>query len=462
MLWSLWNLRNRRPLLFTISVGTFCLLLVYPILDVILQNIGLSYPFRFQSGHDFAAYYLAARRFLAGVPIYSEQIGVVGTGHVYTPYSEAETLGLGSVLPPADDPRVNAYIYPPVVVLVFVPFSLIPFEAAYVLWDAVSLFALWIGVISLLRTYDVDLSWFERVLVLWALVGFQPVLYGLKQGQITVALAALFCFAAVSFERGRNALDRHRQGGRRTRLIAGALTAVASFPKLFYATSGAHLLHDRDRFTGAIGTAVLVGCLSVAVFGVEPHQTFFEILKTGKGWGGTMPLTSFAQEGFHPGYYKPFYAAGSFSFVLRGVLLFGVIGSVVVTRNCPDTERMTFVLGLTAIPLLAPVAYTLEYASLLPAAIMLGYEEWTRIDGVPAVAPVAVALLGVQLQAVRLFAVILPSKVPALDFLVPAMALLQPGLLGNILLFGLAGYRVGEPLLPESNERWDLFRRLIK
>jgi hypothetical protein len=452
MLQSLWGLRKKRPVLFTVSVGTICLLLGYPVLDVILQSIGLSYPFTPQSGHDFAAYYLAARRFLAGVHLYPEQIGVVGTGHVYTPYSAAETLGLGDVLPPADDPTVNAYIYPPVFVLVFVPFSLLPFQAAYVLWDVVSLFALWVGVLSLVRTYGVTLSRFEKVLVLWALFGFQPVLYGLKQGQITVALAALFCFAAVSFERGRNApRGQRQQGSRRTRLISGALTTLASFPKLFYATSGAHLLHDRDRLTGALGTLVLVGSLSVIVFGVAQHQTFVEIIVTGKGWGGSMPLTSFAQEGFHPGYFKPFYVAGSSSLALKGAILVGLIGSVVAIRDYPGSERPTFALGLAAIPLLAPEAYTLEFASLLPAAIMLGYGEWTRTDGVPSVAPVAVALFGVHLQALRLFAWIVPSKVPRLDFLVPAMAFLQPGLIGNLLLCGLAGYRIVEPLLSESN-----------
>ncbi|WP_311173862.1 glycosyltransferase family 87 protein [Halobellus ordinarius] len=451
MLRSLWGLRTKRPVLFAVSVGTVCLLLAYPVLDVILQSIGLSYPFTPESGHDFAAYYLAARRFLAGVHLYPEEIGVIVTGNGYTPYSATETLGLGDVLPPADDPRVSAYIYPPVIVLVFVPFSLLPFQAAYVLWNVVSLFALWVGILSLVRTYGVTLSRVEKVLVLWALVGFQPVLYALKQGQIAVALAALFCFAAVAFERGRNAPDQRQQGSRRTRLISGVLTTLASFPKLFYATSGAHLLHDRDRLTGALGTLVLLGSLSVVVFGVEQHLRFFEILMVGKGWGESMPLASFAHDGFHPGYYNPFYVAGSFSLALRGLLLFSLVGLVVVTRGRPDVERPTFVLGLAAIPLLAPEAYTIEFASLLPAAIMLGYDEWKRTGGVPSVAPVAVALFGVHLQALRLLAWIVPSKVPRLDFLVPAMAFLQPGLLGNLLLCGLAGYRVVEPLLSESN-----------
>lgn len=462
MLRSLWRLRISRPVLFTVSVATGCLLLGYPVLDFILQRIGLSYPFTPQSGHDFGAYYLAARRFLAGLHLYPDEIGVIGTGHVYAPYSGAETLGLGEVLPPADDATVNAYIYPPVFVLVFVPFSLLPFNVAYVLWDIVSLFILWIGVLSLIRTYGATLSRFERVLVLWALVGFQPVLYGLKQGQITVALAALFCFAAVAFERGRNASNRRQQRGQQTRFVSGALTTVASLPKLFYATSGAHLLHDRDRFIGALGTAVLLGGLSLILFGVEQHQTFLEIIIAGKGWEGPTSITSFAQQGFHPGYFKPFYVAGASSLALRGVLLVILIGTVVIVRDVPETKRPTFVLGLAAVPLLAPEAYTLEFASLLPAAIMLGYDEWTRSNGVPSVVPVAVALLGVQLQAVRLFAIILPSKVAAFDFLVPAMALFQPGLLGNLILFGLAGYRVVEPFISGSSNRSYPSRESIK
>jgi hypothetical protein len=423
------GLRDRRPLLFWIGLGTFAWLLGYPALDLLLQRVGVtaSYP----APVEFGAYYGAARRFVAGAPLYAVE-QTPGLQELLDLTCEGDCTGERAALRHLD------YLYPPIFVLAVVPFTVVPFTVAALLWNVVSLAVLWVGLLALLETYDVRLEWWERVALLWLLLGFQPIVASLKVGQASTLLAAMFAFAAAFFERGRRAPSVAR-----TPLLSGVFTALGSVVKPFYAVSGAHLLHDRRRLVGAVATGVVVVVGSLAVFGPGPHLKYLSILAAGEGWGVVQRPLRVGEPGvWHPGVYKPLYVLGTWSLPVRFLLLAGVVALLLRSRPCrAETERPAFVLGLAAIPLLAPVAHALEFCSLVPAAVVALRDEFGRPAGRPVVVPVAVLLLSVQVYAFRTF-IYLADAVAAFAWLRPALPVLQPGLAGNLLLFGLATYRV--------------------
>jgi hypothetical protein len=431
-----------------VSAVAVSFLLVYPFLDVLLRRYELVYGFAGpDGGHDFGAYYVAARRFLRGLSLYPSPGSTTGAGaaiHHYARYSGAEALGLGSSVPPTDRPTVSPYVYPPVFVLAFVPFALFEFATAHLLWNLFSLALFWAGMVSLIEAHRGRRSWPERFLVLWLLVGFQPLLYTMKQGQVGAVLAALLCFAGVGAERSRQG-----RRGRAWAVASGAFTLLASVVKPFYATAGAHLLRDRERLLGATVAGVGVAGASVLLFGVEAHRRYLAILAWGKGWGTAVRSGPFGPVGYYPGYFDPLVLGGELSLVVRVALVLGVVGLVVAARRVDrPTDRATFALGLALLPLAAPVAYVVEFLALLVAAVPLLDVELSRERGVPALIPAAVLLLSVHAYGLKFLVFYLDDLLPALyRALAPVLPALQPGLWGTLLLFGLAAVRVGAPLL---------------
>ncbi|MFB6196187.1 MAG: glycosyltransferase family 87 protein [Haloplanus sp.] len=422
-------LRTRRPAFVTTSLVVLTLLVAYPFVDAALRHLhALGHPrfdwvapFHF---NDFGAYATAIARWQSDHLVYwrNPEGGFFGT-----------------------------YLYPPVYLLVFLPWvalggvdvlPLTPFETAALLFELCSLLALWLGLQLVARVSGLRLAWYDRLLGLVALVGFQPLLFSMKLGQVSALVAAGFCFAYATM-----AYDPAGRWGRTAQLASGALTAAVAGIKPYYATAGTHLLCSRTRLTGAVGGGVALLALSVGVFGVENHVEYLTVLSWGKGWG-TRPS---ALSAWHPGYFEPLFVIGrrfgTATVLIRLGLLVGVAVLAVLTRDA-DVRRETFALGLAVYPLAAPEVYTQDFVALLLVAGVLVEIEFERPRGHPTLPVVAVGLLGGHAYGLAFLVFPLPDVVPFGDAVLALAPLLQPGLWGTLLLFGLSALRVAEPLDP--------------
>lgn len=396
----LWALRAERPLFVAATMVTIGALLVYPVVDWWLRAVDIAPGFQFW---DFGAYGGAVERSRTGDPLYVRSDG--GGFH-------------------------GSYLYPPVVVLLFWPFvAMFPAGQSAIVWVGVSVALLWIGLQLLASVLGLPLRWWERGLLLWLLVGFQPLLLSVKMGQTATFLTALLCFAFVALAAGN-------RDGSPWVMASGGLTALVGVIKPSYAPVGAHLLSDRFRLLGAVLTGAVVGILSLVAFGVGTHWTYLDVLRWGieQGEGGRPPTL------WLPPYYRPL-AWLSEPMPLRFVVSLVIAGYAVSAP--PEADRTVFALGVAAFPLLSPLTYTYYLVALLPAtAILLAVE--LDLDGRPAIPVIGLLLVHVHAYGLRFLVVELPPLVPSLEALEPHYLLLQPGLWGNLLLLGLAAVRVGE------------------
>jgi len=405
LLARLWARRRDRPALVAATLLLGVLLFAYPFVDYWLRGAGVASPFRF---FDFGAYTEAVERWRAGEAIYerNENGGYHGT-----------------------------YLYPPFTLWLFEPFAeLFEFREGAIAWQAVSVVLLWVGLDGLAASLGARVAWWERGLLLWALVGFHPLLLSMKLGQTAAFQAALLCLAFVGLARGHDGRLTGRLPERAASLASGAVTALVGLVKLPYATAGAHLLRDRDRLAGAVlGGGLLVG-LSVAVFGFDAHAQYLDVLAWGAGQGsGTRSPTRWMSP-----YYRPLSWLPAATAVRIGLI--AVVAGAAALAS--DAHRAAFALGVAGVPLLAPKTYTYYLLALVPAAAVLVAVELERADGRPALPVAGVFLAAVHAYGLKLVVDVLPGVVPGFAALEPVYYLFQPGLWGNLLVFGLALARV--------------------
>lgn len=397
------------------SIVTIGAVLLWPIVDWQLRAAEIATEFRY---YDFSAYSNAVDAWIANEGLYVAD---------------------------EDGGYHGSYLYPPISLVVFYPFTRLSVETGAIAFGGFSVALLWIGLQAAASALDWSLGPIERVGLLAVVLGFQPVLFNFKMGQVSTFLAALLCLAFYANEResdlGRTST---RSGsGSFSQLASGALTTLAATVKLFYATAGAHLLRNRGRFFGATTAAALVALVSLFVFGIEQHRAYLDVLTWGKGWG-----ESRQPQLWGPAYFRPLVGVQAWSLHARIAGVVAVIALTLATRNSP-VDREVFALGVAAVPLFAPRAYTFDLVVLLLPALVLLTTELDRQRGYPTVPVVAVLL--VHLHAYGLWTIVnLPAWVPFSENLATHAAWLQPGLWGTTLLVALAAVRVAQHALAET------------
>lgn len=400
----------RSHLLFLLAVVvTLGVLLVWLPVDFVLREHDIVTPFGF---NDFSAYAQAADRWQAGEVIYVEDDA--GGFH-------------------------GSFLYPPVALLAYLPFTTFDFYTGAILFGAVSFVLLWVGLEATVRVLGYDPSIGERLVALPALFAFQPVLRDFKWAQTATLLTAALCFAFYAHERGERG-----PVNRTYRVLSGILTTLGSAFKLFFATAGAHLLRDRVRLAGALGTAAVVGVTSLALFGIENHVTYLEVLTWGKGWG----------ESSHPSIwdtsaaYRPLHVFGGWGMPMRVVGVLAIIALAIVgRRRHSDVARWsTFALGVAAVPLLAPTADTHDLAVLLLPAIILVAVEFDHPSGRPWLPVVAILLVHLHRYVVELL-VNTPAWIPAGTFFTERAGWFQPAMWATFILVGLAALRLLDEIM---------------
>lgn len=397
----LWALRHRRPRFVAGALAVLAFLLVWPAIQWWLQSLGIPGDFTY---HDMSAYRSAVYNWKGGESLYVRDDA--GGFH-------------------------GSYLYPPVYVLVFWPFAQLGFEQSGIAWNVVSVALLWVGLQAVIAAYEVRLAWYERGLLLWAILGFQPVVLSIRIAQTSVFLAGLVSVALAALLYA----ERH-DGGDAAQYASGVVTAVAGTVKLIYAPLGAHLLVDRRRFAAAVTTGLALLGLGLAVFGIDAHWGYLEVLQWGKGWGESRPPSLWL-----PGYYRPLYMLGSLVVPVQ-IAIAAVVAGLSWGATDEGIDDVVFAFGAASVPLVAPRAYTLDLAIFLPVVVVLLATELDREDGRPLVAVVGLWLAAIHAYGLYAVVEVLPDRLPGGEVLLEYAAWLQPGLWATLLLVGLAGYRV--------------------
>ncbi|WP_255149679.1 glycosyltransferase family 87 protein [Halorarius halobius] len=379
---------------------TLSALLAFPFLALVVQADGG--PFRF-GGVDFKAYYLAGLRARAGLPLYES----------------------GQFVERVTRPRATEFLYPPAAAVPFAAVTRLPPVSARWLWTVGQVLFLWWSVLKLAGSFGLSLSRGQRALAALVVVGFQPVFFLTRIGNVSGFMAGMFCLSA--------AVTVAPEGPERP-YLGGAAAALAAAVKPFAAPAGAHLVGDRRRLVGA--TAAVAGLLAVGVaaFGADAHGAYLEVLLAGDDSAGGDPSAL-------PFHARPYYRFPGVATVLRGSLLGVAVGASAVAARVGADAR-AFALGAVSIPLVAPGANTLTLVLAGPGLVVALATEW-RASGRPGVVLGSILAVQVSVYLVRIVGIYGPMSHPGLPWgLVQHVLVVQPATLGLLAVFSLCVARV--------------------
>ena len=146
------------------------------------------------------------------------------------------------------------YNHPPFETILFVPFTLLKYWPAYLVWTALSLIMLAASVVLLRRQFP-QLAAVPPIVLGLGATAFFPVAIGLIQGQDVILLLFLFVLAIICLERGNDA-------------VAGALLAAGLFRPHLVVPLVVLLAIRRWRILlGFVPVALLLVGISVAIMG---------------------------------------------------------------------------------------------------------------------------------------------------------------------------------------------------
>lgn len=167
------------------------------------------------------------------------------------------------------DPAADGYVYlyPPITVAAFYPFTAVEWSTGYTIFMGLNLLAVlgatWL-IVSYVESHGARLGWLDAALLVGLFVLSTHVVATVLYGNINILLGVAF---AVGFW----GLSQNRE------IVAGTAFAVASVFKLFPALLGLWLVRDR-RWT-ATATALVVGTgaiiAGVVGYGIDPTVEYF-------------------------------------------------------------------------------------------------------------------------------------------------------------------------------------------
>jgi hypothetical protein len=164
------------------------------------------------------------------------------------------------------------YNHPAFEALLFVPFTLLGYFPAYILWTALNLIMLAASVVLLRRQFSQLAAVSPLVLGLGA-TAFFPVALGIFQGQDVMLLELLFVLAIISLDRGNDA-------------AAGAFLAAGLFlPHIIGPVAVLFAARSRRILVGFIPVAAVLAAISIVLTGwrkpLEYVQFVLHVEKSG-------------------------------------------------------------------------------------------------------------------------------------------------------------------------------------
>lgn len=392
----------------TLNRNKMFILILIPFLTYIPFNILLAVggyvdpPLLFL---DFGAYYNAAVRYSGGYALYTTSSQITELQSV--PFANME------------------YLYPPIFVFIFIPFTAFgPILAGYI-WGVTSiLFLIW-SVSKLISMYNTDLGRQETVLLYYIVISFGPVISWVKHGNMSAVLAGFLCLSAVTLRAKRD-------------IMSGILTTFAVLVKPFYATSGAYLLRDRNRMVGAFLMVFIIISISLSIFGLEIHTNYLEVLQQGQGWGDKLPTPN----KWSAGQYNPFYIFGNYRNLVRGTLVLFTAAISLYSINLKIPDEYIFALGVVIIPTAAPVTFTYALTAIIPGVIVVSLYELEAKEKIPLTFFFGALLVHIHPYTVDFFSKFGPNIYPPMNVFSPIVPILQPALWGTIILYGFILYRI--------------------
>jgi hypothetical protein len=359
--------------------------------------------------HDFGAYYNAAVRWLDGAPLYRTTREVPGL--------EAEISG------------EMPWLYPPIFVLIFVPFTILPPIVAGFVWNLLTLMFLIWSVSQLLFSFNIYPDRKVRILIYLSVVSFGPTITWMKAGQVSGLLVGFLCLSGASLRPGHQ-------------WLSGIFCTLSSAFKPFYATTGTHLLCNRRRLLSATISGITVVLIGLLIFGIRPHMEYLTILFEGKGWG--MKLVS--PDNWAADHFEPFYILGSIQHLPRLILVIGVIGMSLYANNAGIPIEYVFALGVAIIPLAGPTTNTLALNAVIPTILMIGLYEREKKQTFPKIIAVCAILIHIHPYTIEFVSKLGPQIYSPLTILTPVIPLLQPAIYGMGILLSYTLYRFWNPI----------------
>jgi hypothetical protein len=298
------------------------------------------------------------------------------------------------------------YNHPPFETILFVPFTLLGYWPAYLVWTALNLIMLAASVV-LLRGQFPQLAAVPPIVLGLGATAFFPVAIGLIQGQDVILLLFLFVLAIICLERGNDA-------------VAGAVLAAGLFRPHLVVPLVVLLAIRRWRILlGFVPVALLLAGISVAIMGwsVPLDYVRFVLRVERTGAGGFGPHAVPNLRGLIadlPGL--------RFSVPVTAVLV--VASSVVVfflalrrIRNGRDS--ILFASGLAAVTTILVSFHALSYdlTLLLPTALCL----LSRLAGVEGKKAEGKKAEGKKIDAPTILLVVLLFLTPLYIFLLLAV-----------------------------------------
>lgn len=225
----------------------------------LLVMIGYGRVLTITNNHDFEVYFRAAVDLREGRDIYAGTV----------PFKQA--VDNGTFEYKAVD-TIWPYAYTPVVAILLLPMSYLPYAWASCAWTALNVLALTLGCWLILRSQG-EVTPQRLALTLLLLYGFRPAVVALRLGQIDMLIFLVIALAFYWLKKGRGSW-------------AGAILGLSIAVKFFSGVLVAYLLWKRRWrpvfWAGIVALGLVVGSYAVVGFDSIPaYLDFTSLYSTG-------------------------------------------------------------------------------------------------------------------------------------------------------------------------------------
>lgn len=201
--------------------------------------------FRITNNHDFEIFYQAAERLRAGENIYAES-------PAFRAALESGQFNMG------DDSIRWPYGNPPLLAILTVPLTFLPYEVAAALWTGLTTVLL-LGACAAVLAAIGRLDWTGAVVALVLLYGYYPATVCLRLGQVEILLFLLIALSFLALKRGQDAW-------------AGVALGFATAIKFFPGALILFLAWKRKWKAAAWGLGVAAAALAASILIAGPEN----------------------------------------------------------------------------------------------------------------------------------------------------------------------------------------------